>query len=72
MDRVLHGTSNRGESHPKSILTIGDVQEIRKLRGVATQAELSARYGVVRQTISEIHRGRNWGWLATEHGRAEQ
>ncbi len=63
LDRIEHGTSNRGETNGQSILTADDVRQIRALKGKATQSELADVFGVVRQTVSDIQRGRRWAWL---------
>lgn len=42
-------------------LTYADIEEICRLRGRGlTQREVAVRFGVVRQTISDIERGRTW------------
>lgn len=63
---VEHGTSGRGSSHPLSKLTEEDVLCILSLKGAASQRTIAERFGVTRQTVSDIHRGRRWGWLRDE------
>lgn len=63
MDRVEHGTSNRGERSAAAKLKIDEVREIRRLRGNATLGEIAARYGVSPSAISAIHLGKTWSWL---------
>jgi hypothetical protein len=58
MDRVAHGTSNRGGGKR---LTAGDVQAIR--RSIETQKTLAARYGVSRANISTIRARKTWAYL---------
>lgn len=51
-----------GEDHSQSILTDKDVIEIKidlKER-VLTQRQIAKKFGVVRQTISDIKRGKTW------------
>ena len=60
-DREIHGTLPKGEKHGRSILTLDQVQEIRKSerrRGVAT--ELAKRYDVALSTIQRILKGNTW------------
>jgi hypothetical protein len=62
MDRVLHGTSNRGSRHALSKLTEEDVAEIMAMKGKETQKVIAAKFGVSRSNISAIHRGTSWDW----------
>lgn len=64
-DKILHGTLARGEKQGGSKLTEADVVKIVGLRDQLTQEEIARRYGVCRQTISDILRGRNWGWFTS-------
>lgn len=64
MDRVGHSTSNRGRAHPQSVLTESKVREIRRLLAEGHKGvDIAARFGVAEQTVCEIKKGRNWGWL---------
>lgn len=63
MDRVRHGTSNRGERCGSSKLTKSEVQEIRRLRGLMTHREISQRFGVSQSNISAIQCWKKWAWL---------
>lgn len=63
MDRVKHGTSNRGERHGLSKLTAEEVRLIRSMRGMKTHRELAAEYSVANQTIHEIMTRKIWGHL---------
>lgn len=67
-DMVEHGHSTRGARNWNTKLTEEQVLEIRSLRGKVTQANLSKRFGVPRQSISAIQLGRNWGWLPDRKG----
>lgn len=62
-DRVLHGTSNRGERSATAILTEADVIYIRDAVKDRTQADLARSYGVHQTTISDIITRRRWSWL---------
>lgn len=63
MDRVAHGTSNRGAQQGRAVLTDDDVHRIRSLIPEKTQREIAAMFGVNQSTISSIHRGKLWSWL---------
>lgn len=67
MDRVLHGTSNRGERQGSSILTEALVLEARELRKKDPQRwtyrKLGIRYGVKSNCIQRAVTGDRWGWL---------
>jgi hypothetical protein len=60
-DRVLHGTSNRGERSHSVKLGAEDVRAIRS--SDETEASLARRYGVKPPTIRKIRIGENWAWL---------
>jgi len=59
-DRILHGTSNRGERHGNHRLTEQQVLEIYARRA---ERGLAGEFGVSVETISAIRTGRAWGWL---------
>lgn len=61
-DKVLHGTSNRGEANANSKLTVKDVRFIRSCRDVS-QRDLAKRFGVHFTTINDIIRRKKWKWL---------
>jgi hypothetical protein len=63
-DRLLHGTSNRGEKHGQSKLDTDKVRTIRALAGVQSQGSIARDYGVTRETIRDIQKRRIWTWLA--------
>lgn len=66
-DRVIHGTSPRGEGNGCAILSASSVQDIRsRLDQGETQTSLAKDYGVSISTIHLIKTGRNWGWLRKE------
>lgn len=66
-DRAVHGTSCRGERHFSAKLTEEQVRQIISLKGVETAGRTGKRFGVDASTVSKIHRGEIWGWLATTH-----
>lgn len=61
-DKVIHGTSNRGERCGASKLTEADVREIRVMLGTRTHAEIAKLFAVSRQTVSAIHARKRWAW----------
>lgn len=63
MDRVLHGTSNRGQRHGSNKLSPEDVLAIRRNLDALGWRPLSERYGVTRETIRDIARRKIWAWL---------
>lgn len=62
MDRLRHGTDNRGAKHGMSKLTEADVLEIRA-QPWRKGTELAAEYGVRPTTICCIRNRRSWAWL---------
>lgn len=62
-DKRRHGTILEGESHPRAKLNASQVREIRSQKGVKSQRELGAQYGVDHGMIGRIHRNQNWGSL---------
>lgn len=63
-DRLIHGTGGRGEKHSQAKLTEEQVIEIRGYKGAEPKCVIAKRYGVTPRTISDIHRGKRWGWLS--------
>lgn len=64
MDRVIHGTSNRGSKNAQSILTEEQVRSIKqRLSRGERGKELAAAFGVSPMTISTIKNGTRWKWL---------
>lgn len=61
-DRIIHGTTNRGERHGMSKLTKQDVLNIRSSQ--ETNVALAHRYGVGVGSINNVLARRTWGWLA--------
>lgn len=65
-DKLIHGTHGRGERNSKAKLTEAAVREILSLKGKETNPNLASRFGVVPQTISNIHTGRSWSWITED------
>ena len=67
-DKLLHGTTARGEGHGRSKLTEEDVHTIRaKLAAGQKQADIPAEHGVHRVNVSHIKTGKSWVWLTTQY-----
>ena len=64
MDKLLHGTHNRGERNSMAKLTAAQVLEIRSLleQGMP-QKEIGGLYGVSQFAVRHIKTGRRWAWL---------
>jgi hypothetical protein len=64
MDRVRHGTSNRGARQHMSKLTADDILAIRRrLAAGHTQRSIADDHGIARTTVSSIAIGKSWFWL---------
>lgn len=64
-DRVMHGTSNRGEQQGHSILTREKVEEIFRLRAEGVkQKDIAALVGCSRQGVYAVTSGRTWRWFS--------
>lgn len=62
-DKLLHGTHNRGERHNMVKLSEEEAAQIIALKGVKTQREIAAEFGVSRHHVAKIHTGRKWSFL---------
>lgn len=60
-DKVIDGTSNRGERQGRSKLTELDVLAIRE--DGRKLSEIASDYGISIMTVSEIRRRITWTWL---------
>lgn len=63
MDRIVHGTSNRGSRNGMSKLTEDDVRSMRALKGQMTQARIAERFQVSLGSVRDILANRRWSWL---------
>ncbi len=59
-DKYAHGTHGLGEKNTQALLTERERNQILQLKGQMTQQEIADKYGVARQTVSDIHRGITW------------
>lgn len=62
-DRLIHGTSTRGENNGFSKLTNITAQQIFALKGSMGQRKIAKKFGVSRTAVGQIHRGTTWAWL---------
>lgn len=62
LDRVIHGTANRGERHGMSKLTREDVLCIRQDQ--RKRSEIAKQYGILAATVGRIKRRMDWSWLS--------
>ncbi len=62
-DRVLHGTSNRGEQNAHAKLREEDVRKIRFLSGSMSQRGIARLFGVSNAAVADILHRRKWAWL---------
>lgn len=63
-ERVIHGTSNRGERQWMSKLTREGVHEIRRLSvGGMSSYQIAAQFNVHSRTIRDAIARRTWAWL---------
>ena len=61
-DKIIHGTSNRGNRSARTKLTQADVLAIRAAEGTPHRL-LAIEYGVAESTISCVIRRHKWAWL---------
>jgi len=66
MDRLAHGTDNRGAKHGMAKLTEDAVREIRRLCELPDRNydAISRQFNLARGYARQIHIGKVWGWLA--------
>lgn len=70
-DRVAHGTSNRGERHPRAVLCEADVIDIReKHRSGRTVASIAREIGVCRTTVSAAANNATWKHVQPNGGQS--
>lgn len=64
LDKWQQGTMPHGEDHHQSVLTCESVRQIKALLAEGkTLAVIGKQFGVSKQTISSIAKGRTWQWL---------
>lgn len=62
-DRIIHGTTNRGERQHCCRLTSAQVLEIKKI-GTQHSPTVAEKYNVAPRTIRDIWNGKTWAWLS--------
>lgn len=70
MDRVSHGTSNRGKRQWLCKLDEDSVREIKVLKGIEPYRKIAERFGVSYGAINGIFRGNSWAYLETENAKS--
>ena len=68
---VEHNLMQHGEARPSAILKESEVIEIYKAKGILSSAQLSAKYGVSKNTINRILRGEKWSYLYKQYFNCE-
>jgi hypothetical protein len=63
IDRIEHGTSNRGERHPHVKLTEADVRAIRASEGIEHHRLTAERFDITAEHVRSIQRRKAWAWL---------
>lgn len=64
-DRVGHGTHIFGERHGRAKISEEAARAILAMKGAKSQRAIAAEFGVSQSHVSEIHKGKKWGWLAS-------
>lgn len=68
MDRVAHGTSNRGHRNAQSKIAEDEVLGVVALRRRGVDlGTIAGHYGIAVTTVSGIVNGRTWSWLTGIH-----
>lgn len=64
-DRLLHGTSSRGERYNNRILRINNIEKIKLSNGLSDYflKEINRVFGIFVGIISKIEYRTSWGWL---------
>ncbi|CDI11957.1 conserved protein of unknown function (plasmid) [Agrobacterium pusense] len=62
-DRVVHGTSNRGQRNGRAKLGEQDVKKIRVLGGSMSQRGIARVFAVSNAAVADILHPRKWAWL---------
>lgn len=63
MDRVIHGTSNRGERQGSSKLTRSEVLQIRSLAKEMSARKVAKMFGISHSHVQSIAAGHSWQHL---------
>jgi hypothetical protein len=64
MDRVAHGTSNRGVQNGHAKLTEEQALQVKaRIRSGASNEEIAGEFPVTPYAVKNIRNGYNWSWL---------
>lgn len=69
---VTHLLMQHGSNRPGAKLTEDKVLEIYKLKGIMSAKEIGKYYGVSKNTINLILRGKKWSYLYNQHFNMKQ
>lgn len=67
-----HSLMQHGAARPSAKLTEDQVFEIYKLKGIMTAKEIGEHYGVSKNTINLILRGKKWSYLYKQYFNMKQ
>lgn len=62
-DKLIHGTSPRGENCGTVKLTEAAAREVLRLKGKMLHKEIASRFGISRQQVDRIINRQRWAWL---------
>lgn len=72
-DKRRHGTVKRGEGIGTAKLTVGDIEEMRRMRAAGVpRGEIAERFGVQPTQVSRVVLGSNWQHIAPANREAER
>lgn len=60
-DKLLHGTSNRGERHGMARFTEAEIREIKRLKDKESSCAVAERFRTDNMYVTSIWRGERWG-----------
>ncbi len=67
-DRVLHGTTVRGDAHFSARLSQADVIAIREMGNKVSRKRIAQMYGISTSHAGAIQRRKFWAWLESQKG----
>lgn len=62
-ERVVHGTSNRGQQQWNARLTDDDVRQIRLMASTHKCVDIAKEFGLHQSYVSQIINRKRWAWL---------
>jgi len=63
MDKVAHGTAQRGENNSKCSITEAVARAIKSDIHLLRTKEIAEKYGVSKNIVNSMKYGKAWGWL---------